>query len=76
MEYSFCTKCKKDLTIDKFVKRKNGDCLKRCIECNAKDQLRKNRVGNSKIESINEDGSICCIKCKVDLPTDKFIKKT
>ena len=66
-----CTKCNKNLTVDKFTKNQDGTYQKRCIECNIKCRELLNNI----ISSESKDGYITCTRCTKNLSVDKFVKK-
>ncbi len=60
-ERSKCTRCKVNLPKEHFLKKRNGDLYKRCIQCNEKSRLAKTCQHGKRRERCNEcgGGEIC-----------------
>jgi len=54
-----CNKCKMNMTLDKFNKKRDDSYMKMCIECNIKnrDNIRKNKCEHGKQKSSCKE---CC----------------
>ena len=72
-----CNRCNKNLNINNFKKRKNGEYYKQCINCNQKSSA--NKLKNVKIK-LNENSDYDsnthskCIRCYNILEISKFNK--
>ena len=74
-----CTKCKKELPLDKFAKykrSKNGlaACCKDCMNTLSRISYAKNAKQYPKDRNVISNTKICT-KCKKELPLDKFGKQ-